>query len=101
LAIEFDLKVLVDVIGIVISLILGFFCYSSLEMIKRLKLQASMFTPVLMAGIIFVFGSVMSIFHSLLMLGEIFELLHHVFWAVGLAILTYGAYSYGKMLKRM
>jgi hypothetical protein len=61
----------------------------------------TVFMPVLIAGFIFIVGSVLSIFHSLMIFEEIFEVLHHISWAIALTILTYGVYDYWRMLKRL
>jgi len=97
-----DLPTLViDILTLIVALALTYISLSTLATMKAKRISTSVMRPVLLAGSgIFLLGCIFSILGFLMEI-ELFDLLHHLTWAIGLTFLVLGLFEYRKMLREI
>jgi len=82
-----------------LSLLLAFFSLSTLIEFRVKKIRRSFWSPVLLSSVFLLIGSLIGIVSVTASETEIYEILHHISWFLGLSLLTYGVYDYYRMIK--
>jgi len=92
-------ELMTNIVSVFISLLLVFFSLNTLIEFRVKKIRRSFWSPVLLSSMFLLTGSLMSIVGAVTGETEIFEILHHISWLLGLSLLTYGVYDYYRMIR--
>jgi len=92
-------ELMTNIVSVFISLLLVFFSLNTLIEFRVKKIRRSFWSPVLLSSIFLLIGSLMSIVGAATGETDIFEILHHISWLLGLSLLTYGVYDYYRMIR--
>jgi len=93
------LVLMADIACTFLSLLLAFFSLSTIIELRVKKIRRSFWSPVLLSSIFLLIGSSIGIVSAITSETEIYEILHHISWFLGLSLLTYGVYDYYRMIK--
>ncbi|MDH5460122.1 MAG: hypothetical protein OEY95_06920 [Candidatus Bathyarchaeota archaeon] len=98
-----------DLIFMLVATVLTILSLNTLQMLARIKVDRSLFIPVMLSAVFFWCGSIMSLVFriylestpGLIIFQDTINLLHQVALIIGLSILTYGVFSYWKITKHV
>jgi len=99
----------IDMALTVTAVLLAFFSLNTLKALARSRVRTTMWVPVLVSSVFFLYGSLAKfVFHflfiqspQLLMINETIDILHGISWLIGLVILTYGIFMYSQVTKNV
>lgn len=82
---------------------------NTLQILAGIRLEKSLFIPVMVSAVFFWFGSIISVVSyvmvesasHLIVIQDKISLLHQVSLLIGLSILTYGVFSYWKLTRQV
>ena len=94
-----------ELISASVAILLAFLSLSCRKTLKDRGIQRSLWTPVFASSYLFLVGSLLAILYTFsvdLTPAEIplLEIFFHISWLTGLGILTYGVYTYLRMIKK-
>jgi hypothetical protein len=92
-----------------IATVLTMLSLNTLQILAGIRLEKSLFIPVMVSAVFFWFGSIISVVFyimvesasHLVVIQDRINLLHQVSLLVGLSILTYGVFSYWKLTRQV
>jgi len=93
------LTIAIDAACSLVAVMLASFSLYTLIAMRAKGVRRSLWVPILVSSIFFLLGNISSILESFMNVTEELETLHHTSWLVGLSILTYGVYTYFRMVK--
>lgn len=89
---------IVNLVCAVLSIFLAFVSLSILKEFQLRKIRKSLWSPILFSSVFLMVGALIGIYNAFSSY-EIYEILHHINWSIGLLSLTYGTYLYYRMIK--
>ena len=93
-----------ELVSASVAILLAFLSLYCRKALKDRGIQRSLWTPVFASSYLFLVGSLTAILYtfSVDLVTEIktLEILFHLSWVAGLGILTYGVYSYLRMIEK-
>jgi len=98
-----------DLLFMLIATVLTMLSLNTLQILAGIRLEKSLFIPVMVSAVFFWFGSVISVAfyimvqsasHLIVIQNDI-DMLHQLSLLIGLSILTYGVFSYWKLTRHV
>jgi hypothetical protein len=93
-----------ELISASVAILLAFLSLYCRKALKDRGIQRSLWTPVFASSYLFLVGSLVAILYtfSVDLMAEItlLEIFFHISWLAGLGILTYGVYTYLRMIEK-
>ena len=94
-----------ELVSASVAILLAFLSLYCRKALKDRGIQRSLWTPIFASSYLFLVGSLIAILYTLSpvdLITEIktLEILFHLSWVAGLGILTYGVYSYLRMIEK-
>jgi hypothetical protein len=98
-----------DLIFMLVATVLTMLSLNTLQILAGIRLEKSLFIPVMVSAVFFWFGSIISVVFyvmvesasHLIVIQDKINLLHQVSLLIGLSILTYGVFSYWKLTRQV
>jgi len=102
-----DLASVADLTFMLVATVLTMLSLNTLQMLARIRMEKSLFIPIMVSAAFFWYGSIVSVVFrlclesrpDLVVAQDVVNLLRQVTLTIGLSILTYGVYSYWKITK--
>jgi hypothetical protein len=93
-----------ELVSASVAILLAFLSLYCRKALKDRGIHRSLWTPIFASSYLFLVGSLVAILYtfSVDLMTEIktLEILFHLSWVAGLGILTYGVYSYLRMIEK-
>lgn len=93
-----------ELISATVAILLAFLSLFCRKALRERGIHKSFWTPVFASSYLFLVGALLALLYTLsidlMMEIKTLEILYHIVWLAGLGILTYGVYSYLKMLEK-
>jgi hypothetical protein len=93
-----------ELVSASVAILLAFLSLYCRKALKDRGIQRSLWTPIFASSYLFLVGSLVAILYtfSVDLMTEIktLEILFHLSWVAGLGILTYGVFSYLRMIEK-
>ena len=93
-----------ELISASVAILLSFLSLYCKKALKDRGIQRSLWTPVFASSYLFLVGSLLAILYTfsvdLMAEVKLLEIFFHASWLAGLGILTYGVYSYLRMIEK-
>jgi len=104
-----DATAFLDIAFFLVATVLTLFGVHSLKLLARIRLEKSLFIPVIVSAVFFWYGSLMSVVYdlslhdvpSLIVFQESIGVLYRTMLLVGLSTLTYGVFSYWRITRNV
>ena len=98
-----------DLLSMLVATVLTMLSLNTLQILAGIRLEKSLFIPVMVSAVFFWFGSIISVVFyvmvesasHLIVIQDKINLLHQVSLLIGLSILTYGVFSYWKLTRQV
>jgi hypothetical protein len=104
-----DATALLDLVFFLVATALTLLSVHSLKLLARIRLEKSLFIPVIVSAVFFWYGSLVNVVYtlglqnvpSLIIFQESISVLYRTMLLVGLSTLTYGVFSYWKITRNV
>jgi hypothetical protein len=104
-----DPTALLDLAFLLVATVLTLLSVHSLKLLARIRMEKSLFIPVIMSAVFFWYGSLVNVVYnlslqnnpSLIIFQESIGVLYRTMLLVGLSTLTYGVFSYWRMTRNV
>ena len=98
-----------DLLFMLVATVLTMLSLNTLQILAGIRLEKSLFIPVMVSAVFFWFGSIISVVSyvmvesasHLIVIQDKINLLHQASLLIGLSILTYGVFSYWKLTRQV
>jgi len=104
-----DPTLFIDLAFLSVATVLTLLSVDSLRLLARIRLEKSLFIPVIMSAVFFWCGSFVNVVYnlslqnvpSLIIFQQPISVLYHTMLLVGLSTLTYGVFSYWRITRKV
>jgi len=99
-----SLLVVAELVSASVAILLAFLSLFCRRLLRERGIHRSLWTPVFASSYLFLVGSLLALLYTLSVDLTIeiktLEILYHLAWLAGLGVLTYGVYTYFKMIEK-
>jgi hypothetical protein len=104
-----DATALLDLVFFLVATVLTLLSVHSLKLLARIRLEKSLFIPVIASAVFFWYGSLVNVVYNLglqnvpglMIFQESVSILYRTMLLVGLSTLTYGVFSYWRITRNV